>query len=75
MLGIALTFQCLYLTVEAVPVLVYTICVIMAALHSRCGRYVFALWLLSFCFSSPVLGGFRSDVCHTLTHDVAFVRI
>jgi len=47
---------------------------IMAALRSRCGHYVFALWFLSF-FSSPNLSGRRLDVYHTSTHDVALVRI
>jgi len=42
----------------------------MAALCSRCGRYVFALWFfLSFFlllfFSSPNLSGGRVDVYHT----------
>jgi len=46
---------------------------VMAALHSRCGRYIFALWFLSFClsfylFSSPNLSGRRLDVYHTSTH-------
>ena len=48
--------------------------VIMTALRSRCGHYIFALWFLS-CFSSPDLSGRRLDVCHTSTHGVALVRI
>jgi len=40
----------------------------MAALRSRCGHYIFALWFLSIFFYS-------SDVYHTSTHDVALVRI
>ena len=50
----------------------------MAALRSRCGHYIFALWfllLLSFFFSSPNLSRRRLDVCHTSTHGVTFVRI
>jgi len=39
----------------------------MAALRSRYGHYIFALWFLSssFFFSSPTLGGRRLDVYHT----------
>jgi len=49
---------------------------IMAALRSRCGHYIFALWfLLSFFFSSPNLSHRRLDVCHTCTHGLALVRI
>jgi len=51
----------------------------MAALRSRCGHYMFALWfLLSFFFffiSSPNLSRLRLDVYHTSTHRVALVRI
>jgi len=49
----------------------------MAALHSRCGHYIFALWFLSsiFIFSSPNLSGHILDVYHTSTHGVALVRI
>ena len=48
----------------------------MASLHSRCGHYIFALWLLSFyLLSSPMLSGQRLVVYHTSTHDVALVRI
>ena len=50
----------------------------MAALRSRGGHYIFALWflllLLSF-FSSPNLSRRRLDVCHTFTHGVALVPI
>jgi len=50
--------------------------VIMAALRSRCGHYIFALWFLSiFFYSSPNLSGCRLDVYYTSTHDVALVRI
>jgi len=50
--------------------------IIMAALHSRFGHYIFALWFfLSFFFSSPNLSGRILDVYHTSTHDVALVRI
>ena len=54
---------------------------VMAALRSRCGHYIFALWFLSifylssFFYSSPNLSGRRLDVYHTSTHGVALVRI
>ena len=52
---------------------------IMAALRSRCGHYIFALWFLSsiylLFYSSPYLSGNRLDVYHTSTHGVALVRI
>jgi len=51
---------------------------IMAALRSRCGHYIFVLFLsffLCLLFSSPNLSGRRVDVCHTSTHGVALVRI
>ena len=49
---------------------------IMAALRSRCGHYIFVLFLLlSSFFSSPNLSGRRLDVYHTSTHGVALVRI
>ena len=51
----------------------------MAALRSRCGHYIFALWflLLSFfyLFPSPNLSRHRLDAYHTSTHGVALVRI
>jgi len=51
----------------------------MAALRSRCGHYIFVLFLLYsssfFLFSSPNLSGRRLDVYHTSTHDVVLVRI
>jgi len=56
----------------------FLLCVglIMAALRSRCGHYIFALWFLSsIFFFSPNLGGRRLDVYRTSTHDVALVRI
>ena len=50
--------------------------VTMATLHSRCGHYIFVLWLLSsFFYSSPNLSGRRLDVYHTSTHGVALVQI
>ena len=53
-----------------------TVTLFMAALHSRCGHYIFALWFLSIFFlSSPNLSGCRLDVYHTSTHGVALVRI
>jgi len=51
---------------------------IMAALRSRCGHYIFVPFLLvlaSFCFSWVNLSGRRLDVYHTSTHGVALVRI
>ena len=52
---------------------------VMDALCSRAGHYIFALWFLSsssfFFFSSPNLSGRRLDVYHTSTHGVALVRI
>jgi len=50
--------------------------VIMAALCSGCGHYIFVLFLLSFFVSSsPNLSGHRLDVYYTSTHGVALVRI
>jgi len=49
------------------------IVIFIAALHSRCGHYIFNLWFLF--FSSPNLSRHRLDVYHTCTHDVALVRI
>ena len=47
-----------------------------AALRSRCGHYIFVLFLSFFLFfSSPNLSGRRLDVYHTSTHGVALVRI
>jgi len=52
--------------------------VIMAALRSRCGHYIFALWFLSiflssFFYSSPNLSRRRLDVYRTSTHGVALL--
>jgi len=51
----------------------------MAALWNRAGRYIFAMWFISFFFflffSSPNLSGHRLDVYHTYAHGVALVRI
>ena len=55
--------------------------VIMAALRSRYGHYIFLpreFFLLSIFYlfySSPNLSGRRLDVYHTSTHGVALVRI
>jgi len=46
----------------------------MAALRSRCGHYIFALWFVLL-FFSPNLSGGRVYVYHTPTHGVALVRI
>jgi len=53
------------------------IVVIMDALRSRCGHYIFALWFLStfLFYSSPNFSGRKLDVYHTSTHGVAPVRI
>jgi len=51
-------------------------CFCYAALRSRCGHYIFVLFLFSFfLFSSPNLSRQRMDVYHTSTHGVALVRI
>jgi len=50
----------------------------MAAVRSRCGHYIFALWFLllsSFFLSSSNLSRGRLDIYHTYTHGVALVRI
>jgi len=53
--------------------------IVMAALRSRCGHYIFALWFLSFffffLFSSFNFSGHGVDVYHTSTHGVALVPI
>jgi len=55
--------------------------IIMAALRSRCGHYIFVLWFLlsinlsSSSFSWPNLSRRRWNVYHTSTHGVALVRI
>ena len=59
-------------------ILAWLLTVIMAALRSRCGHYIFALCFLSiflFFYSSPNLSRRRLGVYHTLTHGVALVRI
>jgi len=53
---------------------------VMAALRSRCGHYIFVLFLLLssvffLVLSSPNLSGRILDVYHTSTHGVALVRI
>jgi len=55
-----------------------TCLLVMAALSSRCGHYIFArgFFLLSsiyFFYSSPNLSGRRLDVYHTSTHGVVLV--
>jgi len=52
----------------------FSMSVFMAALRSRCGHYIFVLFLSSL-FSSPNLSGRKLDVYHTSTHGVALVRI
>jgi len=51
----------------------FTDALVMAALHSRCGHYIFALWFLLLLFSSPNLSRRTVDVYHTSTHGVALV--
>jgi len=72
------THQCCHL-VTLIQLWLLTLCtlrvsvIIMAALPSRCGHCIFALWFLSsFFYSSPNLSGRRLDVYHTSTHGVAF---
>ena len=51
---------------------------IMAALCSRCGHYIFVLWFLllsSIFFPLPNLSRHRLDVYHTSTHGVALYNI
>ena len=49
-------------------------CLVMAALRSRCGHYIFALsFVLSSFFSSPNLSRRRLNVCHTCIHGLALV--
>jgi len=61
-----------------VQINVNVVTIITAALRSRCGHYVFALWFLlsSFFFlSSPNLNRRILDVLHTSTRGVALVWI
>jgi len=55
----------------------FSFSLVMAALRSRCGHYIFSLWFLSIILSfySPNLSGRRLDAYHTLTHGVVLVRI
>ena len=58
------------------PLLNFALFFVMAALCSRWGHYIFALWfLLSSFFFSTNLSCRRLDVYHTSTHGVALVRI
>jgi len=53
--------------------------IVMAALRSRCGHYIFVHLVSSifffYLFPSPILSRRRLDVYHTSTHGVALVRI
>jgi len=49
------------------------VALVMAALRSKCGYYIFVLWFLL--LSSPNLSRRRLDVYYSSTHDVALVRI
>ena len=73
---LTLTLLSTYLWSQYV-IYIFILSFVMAALRTRCGHYIFTLWFLSsiFLFSSPNLSGRRLDVHHTLTHDVALVRI
>jgi len=56
----------------------YIFILFMAALRSRCGHFIFALWFLSsifFFYSSPNLSGRTLDVYHTSTRGVALEQI
>ena len=58
-----------YITIWVVgQFMVMMILFFVAALHNRCGHYIFVLWFLlsSFVllFSSPILSGRRLDVYH-----------
>ena len=64
----AALLRCLWYCIEQT-----SLCIIMAALRSRCRHYIFALWFLlssssSFFSSSPNLSRRRLDVYHTSTH-------
>jgi len=68
------------ITIDYVPVSVIISALIMAALRSRCGHNIFAVWFLllsssSFFLSSPNLSVRRVDVYQTSTHGVTLVRI
>jgi len=52
-----------------------SIIIIIAALRSTCGHFIFALWFLSSFLSSPNLSRRRLDVYHTSAHGVALVRV
>jgi len=76
-------YYCCWNSTTAVAYCYYcttTLLLVMAAVRSRCGHYIFALWfpVLSFCLfflSSPNLSRSRLDVYRTSTHGVALVRI
>jgi len=58
----------------------YICILVMAALSSRRGHYVFVMWFLLlssifFFFPSPNLSRRKLDIYHTSTHGVALVRI
>jgi len=77
-----MVFMYVVFDVACCPVFVCMLCVflhaaillIMAALHSRCGHYIFILFLSSF-FSSSNISGLRLDVYHTSTNGVVLVQI
>jgi len=57
--------------------MVFKILLVMAALRSRCGHYIFVLFLLSSFFPCLIsaIADWMSDVYHTSTHGVALVWI
>jgi len=63
------------ISLNAVQFLICFTGIFMAALRSRYGHYIFALWFLCIFYFSPNLSRCRLDVYHTSAHDVALVRI
>jgi len=73
-----LSYRCTKQTTVVLHFISIATLIIMAALRSRCGHYIFALWFLlssSFFISSPNLSRHTLDVYHTSTHGVALVQI
>jgi len=71
---VCVTIVCTYFLLNAEDYRWFVSLLIIAALRSRCGHYIFALWfLLLFFLSSPNLSRRILDVYHTSTHGVALV--
>jgi len=76
-----LAFLWLYCVLQSISVRLSFLGLIMAALRSKCGHYIFVLWFLvssSICIffiSSPNLSRHRLDIYHRCTHGVALVQI